>query len=241
MASNSDHMNRRTLFLGFLFAVVLLAASSRSCRGEEVQKHGLIFEQWVRDTFFESYQPASYTQKWDIPADHNATHGGIPANPKATKYGSPLDMGDALRQFGIAEKGERFLIIAGFWVQDGATKKWVNAVAAEVTPEQYRTLWAPITREDLEKLDAVVKDKTLTLEEARAEAQKIKRRMPFSKAIIAVNPKIDAHQRRLQCSIRFGDFFHFLAPAADPTRQEQPTLWNVPLPGPFESKPRNSK
>ncbi len=84
----------------------------------------------------------------------------------------------------------------------------------------------------------MVKDRALTLAEAREEAQKVKRRLPFSKAIMQINPKIDANQRRLQCSIRFGDFFHFLAPAADATKQEKPTLWGVPLPKAFESAPR---
>jgi len=216
--------------------MVLLLATC--VRADEVQHHGLLFEHWVRATFFEDYKPEGYTQLWDIPAQFNKDHGGIPANPKAVKYGTPLDMGDALRQFGVAEKGGRFLLIVGFWTQDGGKKRWVNAVAAEVTREQYRRLWEPVTREDLEKLDGVVKDKSLAPAEAREEAQKIKRRIPFSKSIMQVNPKIDAHQRRLQCSIRFGDFFRFLAPGADSGRQDKPQLWGQPLPDEFESAPR---
>lgn len=220
-------------------AFILLLAGC--VQAAEVQHHGLVFEQWVRASFFGGYKPGDYTQLWDIPAEFNKDHGGIPANPKAVKYGSPLDMGDALRQFGVAEKGGRFLLIVGFWTQDGKKKKWVNAVAVEVTPEQYRRLWEPVTREDLEKLDGVVKDRSLSPAEAREEAQEIKRRVPFSKSIMQVNPKIDAHQRRLQCSIRFGDFFHFLAPAADSTKQDKPGLWGLPLPDEFESAPRNLK
>lgn len=219
-------------------ALLLLAAGSLPA--EEVQHHGIVFEQWVRDTFFGGYRPRSYTQTWDIPAEINREHGGIPANPKAVKHGSPLDLGDALRQFAILDRGQRFLIIAAFWAQEGPNKKWVNATVAEVAPEQYRKLWEPITREDLENLDRVVKDKSLSLEEARAEAQRIKRRLPFSRAVIQVNPKIDASQRRLQCSIRFGDFFHFLAPSADPSPRESPSLWGVPLPGAFQSAPRKA-
>ncbi len=220
------------------FIILLFAVISGFSQADEVQHHGVLFEQWIRDTFFNGYKPKSYTQKWDIPAEFNKDHGGIPANPKAIKYGSPVDMGDALRQFSVAEKGERFLLILGFWIQDGKNKKWVNAVAAEVPPEQYRALWEPITRDDLEKLDAVIKNKSLSLEEAREEAQKIKRRVPFTKAIMQVNPKIDAHQRRLQCSIHFGDFFHFLAPKADSTKQDKPEIWGVQLPEEFESAPR---
>jgi hypothetical protein len=222
-------------------SVALLFALLSIVHSAEEQVHGVLFEQWVRDTFFNGYKPRSYTQKWDIPAEINKDHGGIPANPKATKYGTPVDMGDALRQFSVAEKKDKFMLILGFWDQSGNNKKWVNAVAAEVTQDQYRKLWEPITREDLEKLDAVVKDKTLSLEEARAEAQKIKSRAPFAKAIIQVNPKLDAKQRRLQCSIRFGDFFHFLAPNAESLRQEEPKLFGVALPPEFASPPRRKK
>lgn len=222
-------------------SVALLFALLSSVHAAEEQVHGVVFEQWVRDTFFNGYKPRSYTQKWDIPAEVNKKHGGIPANPKATKYGTPVDMGDALRQFSVAEKEDKFMLILGFWDQSGNNKKWVNAVAAEVTQDQYRKLWEPITREDLEKLDAVVKDKTLSLEEARAEAQKIKSRAPFAKAIMQVNPKLDANQRRLQCSIRFGDFFHFLAPNAESLRQDEPKLFGVALPPEFTSPPRRNK
>jgi hypothetical protein len=212
-----------------------------TAQAAEEQVHGVIFEQWIRDTFFHSYKPKSYTQKWDVPADQNTEHGGIPANPKATKYGTPIDMGDALRQFSVAEKGERFLIIMGFWDQDKDQKKWVNGVAAEVAPEVYRKLWEPVTREDLEKLDAIVKDKSLSLEDARAAAQKMKNRVPFTKAIMQVNPKLDAKQRRLQCSIRFGDFFHFIAPNAESLRQDKPMIWGVAMPEAFTSPPRRKK
>ena len=222
------------------FVLTLLIFASCVHAAEE-QVHGVIFEQWVRDTFFGGYKPKSYTQKWDIPADKNTEHGGIPANPKAIKYGTPIDMGDALRQFTVAEKGERFLLILGFWDQDGEAKKWVNGVAADVTPEVYRNLWEPVTREDLEALDAVIKDKTISVEDARAAAKKMKGREPFTKAIIQVNPKIDSKQRRLQCSIRFGDFFHFLAPNAEALRQDKPTIWGVPMPEAFSSPPRRKK
>ena len=218
--------------------ILLLALAAPAA---EEQAPGVLFEQWVRDTFFHGYKPESYTQKWDIPAEANTDHGGIPANPKATKFGMPIDLGDALRQFTIAEKGDHFLLIAGFWDQDGDKKKWVHGVPAEVAPETYRKLWEPITRADLEKLDATVKDKSLSLEEARAAAQKLKNRIPFTKAIIQVNPKLDNKQRRLQCSLRFGDFFHFLAPAAETLRQEKPTIWGTPMPEAFTSPPRRKR
>jgi hypothetical protein len=118
------------------------------------------------------------------------------------------------------------------------TKDGAHGLPPVVTPDQDRALWAPITRADLEKLDAVVKDKSLSLEEARAQAQAIKRKAPFSKAIMQVNPKLDTKQRRLQCSIRFGDFFHFLAPNAEALRHDKPMIWGVAMPVAFKSPPR---
>lgn len=222
-------------------ALCVLIGVSQWLVAAEEQQHGVIFEQWVRDTFFHGYKPKSYTQKWDIPAEENTEHGGIPANPKAIKFGMPIDMGDALRQFTVAEREEHFLLIVGFWDQDGDQKKWVQGVAVEVSPEQYRKLWEPITREDLEQLDAIVKDKSLSVEEARAQAQKLKNRAPFAKAIMQVNPKLDNKQRRLQCSLRFGDFFHFLAPKEEALRQEKPMIWGVAMPEAFSSPPRRRK
>jgi hypothetical protein len=216
----------------FLFALVALAPLP----AQEVQQHGLVFEQWVRDTFFDGYRPASYTQKWDIPAAANKRHGGIPVNPKAAKYGTPVDLGDALRQFAIAEP---FILVVGFWEQAGDEKRFVNLVAPRIEPELWQKLWGPVTRADLARLDAVVKDRSLTPEQARAAALKIKNAPPFTQSIIVVNPKIDSHtQRRLQCSLRFEDVFNYLAPDAPRAPQAQPTLWGVPFPHEIASRPR---
>lgn len=225
-------MKPRTFFIFLPFFIAVASA-------REVQSHGLLFEKWLRDTFFGGYTPKGYTQKWDIPAEFNADHGRIPVNPKAIKYGTPIDFGDALRQFEIVEKRECFLAIIGFWDQATKTeKKWVNVQAVDITPDQWAKLWSPITRADLEKLVAVIKDKSLSLEETRKRAKAMKSQPPFTEAIMQVNPKIDGSQRRLQCSLRFDDFFQHLAPKADRTRQEKPTVFGVPVPAKFESEAR---
>ena len=202
---------------------------------QEVQRHGVVFEEWIRDTFFGGYRPPDYTQRWDIPANVNTNHGGIPVNPKAAKFGTPVDLGDALRQFDIQEP---FLLIVGFWQQDGAVKRFVNVQAVRVEPEQWRRLWGSVTRADLERLDALIKDPSRDVLAARREAQATKRRPPFTEAVIQVNPKIDANQRRLQCSLRFADFFTHLAPEADRGRTNSPNLLGVPLPAEVVSPPR---
>lgn len=212
------------------------AALTSALTAREVQQHGLVFEQWICDTFFDGYRPHNYTQKWDIPAEINTRHGGVPVNPKAAKYGTAVDLGDALRQFDIAEP---FILVIGYWQQQGDAKRFVNIVAPRIEPDQWRALWGPITHADLERLDAVIKDRSLSPAQARAAAQKIKNAPPFSQAVIALNPKIDSKtQRRLQCSLRFADVFTKLAPAADPAPQPAPRLWGRAFPGPISSQPR---
>ena len=216
-----------------LFLALALAASLPA---QEVQQHGLVLEQWVRDTFFDGYQPANYTQKWDIPATANKLHGGIPVNPKAAKYGTPVDLGDALRQFKIDEP---FILVVGFWQQAGDEKRFVNLIAPRIDPALWKKLWGPVTLADLQRLDAVIKDKSLTPAQARAAALKIKNAPPFTQSVIVVNPKIDSKtQRRLQCSLRFADIFKHLAPDATSAAQDRVSLWGVPFPQTVASKPR---
>lgn len=223
----------RRLFLLFGLILALLA----SLTAAEVQHHGLVFEKWVRDTFFEGYEPPGYTQKWDIPAEINTLHGGYPVNPKAIKYKSPVGLGDALRQFDI---DETFILVIGYWQQEEDVKRFVNIVAPVITPELQRSLWGDVTRADLERLDALIKDTSIHYKEVRKQAQAMKRTHPFNTSIITLNPKIDSRgQRRLQCSLSFTKVFKYLAPEADREIQDPPELWGVPFTETVESASRS--
>lgn len=223
-------MKRASLLLAVL-ATVLAAASA-----QEVQWHGLVFEKWVRGTFFEGYQPASHTQRWDIPAAANQAHGGVPVILRTGKHGTAIVLGDALRQYEIDEP---FMLIVGFWSQAGEEKLVVNIAAPVISPALWRQLWAPVTYADLRRLDALIKDQGPSIEELRKLALKMKNSPPFSEAVMQVNPKIGTDgQRRLQCSLRFADFFQLLVPGGNPKPQAHPTLFGVEYPGPIASKPR---
>jgi hypothetical protein len=202
----------------------------------EVQRHGYVFEKWVRDTFFEGYEAPSYTQEWDVAASANKRYGGLPISIKTAKYGSSVDLGDALRQYSI---NENFMIIIGYWKQEGAKKRFVNIVAVRVDEQKYHELWQPIAWADLQRLDALVKNRALTSQQARDAARTMKRLVPFSKAVMDVNPKIDDKaQRRLQCSMSFKEVFQYLAPTSDASVQVSPKLFGVAAPEPFLSMPR---
>jgi hypothetical protein len=232
---------RRVAWCGVLALALCLASTAPFAKPEnerhEVQRHGYVFEKWVRDTFFGGYEAPSYTQEWDVAATANQKYGGVPVSIKTAKYGSSVDLGDALRQYSIHDE---FLIIIGYWQQDGKNKRIVNIVAATVAPALYRKLWEPIALEDLQRLDATVKNRVLAPQQAREAARKIKNAPPFTKAIMGVNPKIDVHsQRRVQCSLSFKEVFEYLAPKADPRPQPSPKLFGIAAPGPFLSAPRH--
>jgi hypothetical protein len=224
-----------------LLALALLACSRAPA--DEVQAHGLVFERWVLATFFNAYQPDGYTRKWDVPASANRLSdpalAGLPANPKAVKFGAPVGLGDALRQYDIDEP---FLLILGYWRQTTPEeKRFVKILAPRVEPAAWRALWGPVTRADLERLDALVKDRSLPPAVARRAVQDMKSRPPFSQAVFVLNPKIDSQgQRRLQCSLRYADVLKHLAPQASPEPElaPPPALWGVPFPGPVPSAPR---
>lgn len=224
----------RRWFLPLLAACVALLNPGSA---QEKPAPSLGFERWVRDTFFDGYKPAGSPLRWDIPASANRDHGAIPVNLKAARQGAAVDLGDALRQYAIDEP---FLLIIGFWQQEGEVRRISNIIAPEVSPELWRRLWGPVTYADLRRLDALIRDTGPSIEETRRLALKVKNSPPFSEAVIQVNPKIDNHgQRRLQCSIRFSDVFQLLAPGADPQPQARPALFGVEYPGPLASKPRD--
>ena len=232
----STFVNVMKRISAFLLSLCLLLGALNVAPAKEVQNHGVVFEQWIRDTFFESYKPESYTQKWDIPAKANKKFGGIAVNPKATKYKGAVDMGDALRQFDIDEP---FWLVIGYWQQEGENKRFVNVVAQRIEPADWRKLWGDLDRADLERLDAVIKA-TPDYKEARVLAQAIKREPKFKTSIITLNPKIDSKsQRRLQCSLSWSKVFKYLAPDANSSAQEKPLLWGVPVDIEVASAPRS--
>jgi hypothetical protein len=219
---------KAALCLSFCLAASLVHAT-------EVQRHGLGFEHWVADTFFGRHRPSGPTDKWDIPASANGNHGRIPVNPKATQHGEPVLLGDALRQYDI---NQPFLLIVGFWEQDGHGKKFVQSLVVRIEPDQWRKLWAPVTRADLDAMDKLVKDTSRPVAEVRKEVLRRKKQPPFSEAVIQLNPKIDQSQRRLQCSISYVRLFKNLAPGRSRKAQPFAEVFGRRIPSIAVSPPR---
>src|ERR1017187_1616329 len=157
--------------------------SCRQHRGKldmvEVQAHGFSFEKWVRDHFFSGYA-GDYMQKWDVPAEHNTCDAmppafrNLPVSIKTAKIGSPIGLGDVLRQRQIDQP---FVMIVGFWKQATPTEKWILDIGCaifEIT--SWQRLWGELTLAEIQEIDLVVKNQSEHYSIVRAKARAWKTR-----------------------------------------------------------------
>jgi hypothetical protein len=204
----------------------------------EVQLHGFDFENWIKQTFFANLT-VSYSYKWDVPAEFNSLEivpqefRHLPVSIKTCKNRSPIGFGDALRQF---KNDEDFLLIVGFWEQNGINKNFVSVEAVKITAQIWRNLFQPLTEKDLKLLDVTIKNKETHYAEVRKLAKEIKKSFPPTKMVL--NPKIDSKiQRRLQCSLPFNAFWNDVV-KKESSRNIECELFDERVPNPFVSGAR---
>ncbi len=206
----------------------------------EVQAHGFSFEKWVRDQFFAGYS-GTYMQKWDVPPDQNIHpvvpehFRHLPVSIKTAKTGSPIGLGDVLRQRQIDHD---FLMIVGFWEQRTTTEKWfVDIDCAMFRAADWQALWGRLTLAEISATDAVVKNQGTHYSAVRAEAQNWKRQPSVQTSTLVINPKIDSKtQRRIQCSLPNRSFWQMVG--REPQKCDNPKLWNQVFPNPVKSSAR---
>ncbi len=208
----------------------------------EVQIHGFTFEKWVCETFFDGHT-GSYMRKWDVAPEANYGPAipvpcrGLPVSIKTAKYGSPIGLGDILRQRQIDVP---FLMIVGFWRQRTLSEKWIEDIGvAEFSLEKWSDLWGRLSLDHLRSVDLVVKNMDSHYSEVRRQAREWKKTTPeVSSSSFVVNPKIDSKsQRRIQCSLPSSVFWTAVGRA--PQRLDAPELWGVPFPNPMSSSARS--
>lgn len=186
-----------------------------------VQNHGLVFEQWVRDNFFEGYE-GDNTQRWDIPAEINQpprsrfpqSHLLLPVSVKSCKENSAINLGDAVRQRSTTEP---FLLLVGFWVQTSAEfKTFTHIDVALMDPATWNGLWGNASLDLVTELSDLVRDTSPSIKQARARAREWKARHSeiLGTSAISLNPKINKDQRRLQCSLKRVVFLAHCVPSA---------------------------
>ncbi len=212
------------------------------------QQHGMDFERWLKETFFQSYIETGYTDKWDILGgtfkseyfEHTGGLANLPISIKTCKYGMPIGFGDAIRQF---ENQQDFLLIVGFWLPDGSGKRFVSVKAVKISASEWHRLFeGKITPNELQKdvldsegvknkiyhLDSVIKS-VADYRNARILAQQTKKQLPAMD--IVLNPKIDSKsQRRLQCSLPFQVFLDKFAKEPALANPLGCTFWGETVP-----------
>ena len=210
----------------------------------EVQNHGFKFEKWAKETFFSGYS-GKYTQKWDIPAEHNKDGGipsglrGLPVSVKTAKYGSPIGLGDAIRQRDLSVS---FVMIVGFWTQRTASEKRFEDIGVvKFTTKNWSQLWGDLNIDSIQDINTKIKNVNLHYSEARELAQDWKKNIAaVSGSKIVINPKIDSKsQRRIQCSLPFAVFWDHVGRPAH--RVDFPDLFGQKFPNPITSSPRKFK
>lgn len=202
---------------------ILLIFRPPFLNADEEQAHGVNFERKVIDQLL----GRSYTAEWDIPAEGNVSHPGVPASIKFIQVGRSIYFGDALRQRAIDKP---FDIVIGFYEPDRAEKMArVQAVyVIFVEAAQWKALWGKITLKDLEELHKAIHMGSV------AEAQNLaKERSAQMRAIsngIKINPKINPDQRRIQCSMDYPTFCEVFLHDPKPAPQTDLKLWGKPFP-----------
>ena len=182
-------------------------------------------------------------QKWDIPDSENKEPEvpiewrDFPVSIKTAKWGSPIGLGDAIRQ---RNTNESFVMIAGFWRQRTPQEKWFEEIGVvKFHPEFWNSLWGAVSLATLRELDSKIKDLRLHYSDARKVAKQWKSQLVKSGSKIVINPKIDSKkQRRIQCSLPFPIFWE--AADRNPTKRNSPMLFGKNFPNPVRSKPRRS-
>ena len=206
----------------------------------EVQAHGFSFEKWVRDHFFAGYT-GGYMQKWDVPAEHNTSDAvlpvfrNLPVSIKTAKIGSPIGLGDGLRQRQIDQP---FVMIVGFWKQQTSVEKWILDIGCTVFEiRSWQRLWGELTLGEIHEIDLVVKNQSEHYSIVRTKARAWKMQPAVATSTIVINPKIDSKtQRRIQCSLPYKAFW--AAVGREASSQNEPELWGHVFPNPIKSSAR---
>lgn len=207
----------------------------------EVQSHGFTFEQWVRDTLFDGYA-GDYGQEWDVPARITRGAGlpaeirGLPVSIKTAKFGSPISLGDILRQRMISRS---FLMVVGFWHQRSTEQKRFEEIGwVKFSVSSWQMLWGGLTPKQLGELDAKVKSFGPGRHREARQFAKGWKAIHQERSHIVINPKIDSkNQRRIQCSLPFKLFWEYAG--REPQRHDRPLLFGRAFDNPVMSPPRS--
>lgn len=166
----------------------------------EVQKHGFIFEDWVKEILGVKELASNYTQKWDIPDE-------TPISVKCMGLVNALEFGSAIRIWKI---NEIFTLVIGRWKQLDDKKIIASVDEIDITVEDLKKMRGEITLEELKEFDKKIKSFPAGKEEQLAGinfARKWKSDRRERMGLLTITHKIDSKtQRRVQCNLNYKNY-----------------------------------
>lgn len=166
----------------------------------EVQKHGFIFENWVKGILGVKELAFNYTQKWDIPRE-------TPISVKCMGLTNALEFGSAVR---IWEINEIFTLVVGRWEQVGSKKLIRSIDEIDITPEILTKMRGNISLEEIKELDKKIKTflaGKVGQQQGIEFAKKWKSDRRDRMGLLTITHKIDSkNQRRIQCNLNYVNY-----------------------------------
>jgi hypothetical protein len=166
----------------------------------EVQNHGFIFEEWVKDILGVRKLAYNYTQKWDIPSE-------TPVSVKCMGLTNALEFGSTVR---IWEINETFTLVVGRWEQVGLKKIIRSIDEIDITPEILNEMRGSITLEEIREFDKKIKKfpaGKIGQKNGIEFAKKWKLERKTKMGLLTITHKIDSKtQRRIQCNLNYNNY-----------------------------------
>ncbi len=166
----------------------------------EVQNHGFVFEDWVKDILGVKNLAYNYTQKWDI-------LGETPISVKCMGLTNALEFGSTVR---IWEINETFTLVVGRWEQIGLKKLIRSIDEIDITPAILIKMRGNITLEELKDFDKKIKSFPAGKEGQKKGiefAKKWKSERKERMGLLTITHKIDSKgQRRIQCNLNYKNY-----------------------------------
>ncbi len=166
----------------------------------EVQEHGFIFENWVKQILRIDHLATNYTQKWDIP-------GELPISVKCMGEFNALEFSSAERMWEIDSD---FLLVVARWRQAGPNKIIISIDELLFNRVILKRLRGDVTLDELRAFNDKIKSfppGRAGQEAGSAFTEHWKIINSHKMGLLNIAAKLDSKtQRRVQCNLNYSNY-----------------------------------
>lgn len=160
------------------------------------QGHGKTWEGFCKSLYYGgSDQAAKLDAIFDV--EKGIADDNLPVSIKSAK-GGVIGLADACKHHAITEP---YTILVGRYVQKGDWKEFYEVQKWTITTAIHKKLWGDISATEVRKFHESLKEGSISDARKAAKQHRKNLKQQGKPPIIALNPKINKDQRRLQCSI----------------------------------------